>query len=65
MSTSISSKNGVESENEDEEAGDIVITNDFTVGDVNVVEVSLIENSSIYCISAILTDCETVSLTYV
>ncbi|CAG9531357.1 unnamed protein product [Cercopithifilaria johnstoni] len=39
MSTSISSKNDVESENENEEAGDIVITNDFTIGDVNLVEI--------------------------
>ncbi|KAL4002464.1 DEAD/DEAH box helicase family protein [Acanthocheilonema viteae] len=39
MSTSVSSKNDVGSENEDEEAGDIIITNDFTIGDVDVVEI--------------------------
>uniref|UniRef100_A0A915PQL1 DEAD/DEAH box helicase n=1 Tax=Setaria digitata TaxID=48799 RepID=A0A915PQL1_9BILA len=37
-STSISSKNDVDSDSEEEEAGDIVIVNDFTVDDVDVVE---------------------------
>uniref|UniRef100_A0A1I7W5H4 DEAD/DEAH box helicase n=1 Tax=Loa loa TaxID=7209 RepID=A0A1I7W5H4_LOALO len=39
MSTSISSKNDLQSESEDEEAGDIVIANNFTIGDVNLVEI--------------------------
>ncbi|VDK71743.1 unnamed protein product [Onchocerca ochengi] len=39
ISTSISSKNDIELESEDEEAGDIVITNDFTMVDVNLVEI--------------------------
>ncbi|MCP9258646.1 putative helicase C28H8.3 [Dirofilaria immitis] len=39
VSTSVSSKNDIELESEDEEAGDVVITNDFTIDDVNLVEI--------------------------